>query len=256
MKNKIRVLIISIFSLYILGGVSLFFFQSSFIYFPNNQNFNNCPGFDNALKINWNGTRMYVKKNSNNWLVFYHGNAGSACDRAFLKPEFEKFGYSYIFVEYGGYSNDPQTPSEDLLTQDAKNVDEYLTNQKAAKIVVMGESLGTSVAIFSAQYLNSTEIILISPFNNLVAEASQAMPFYPVKFMLKDHYQSDIWIKALQNVTIIHGTDDKTIPIVLSKKLYQNINSEQKNFIEIGGAGHNDIYKFQGTIGTIDNLLK
>ncbi|MFC1756459.1 hypothetical protein ACFLY1_00730, partial [Patescibacteria group bacterium] len=72
--------------------------------------FKSCTFFQDSQKINIGGTRAYYKENSKKLILFYHGNAGSACDRSFLRDEFQKLGYSYIFVEYTGYSNDSRKP--------------------------------------------------------------------------------------------------------------------------------------------------
>jgi pimeloyl-ACP methyl ester carboxylesterase len=256
MNKKIRILISILVGSYVVFGVVLYFYQSHFIYFPSQKDFNDCPGFADSQKISWQGTRMYVKNTSDKWVVFFHGNAGSACDRTFMKSQFEKFNYSYIFVEYAGYSNDPRKPSEKLLTQDAKNAVEYLATQHPATTAIIGESLGTAMATYAATILNPDKLILISPFNNLPSAASLSLPMYPVNVMIKDTYPTDQWINNLQNVIIIHGDQDTTIPIALGRKLFNNIASDKKEFIEIPDAGHNDIYSFPGTIDAIHNALQ
>ena len=88
------------------------------IYYPDNQDFYGCEGFKDYEKINFNGTRFYLFEQSDSVLVYYHGNAGSACDRSFLKDIFEQSNHTLVFVEYAGYSNDTKKPSVVLFLKD------------------------------------------------------------------------------------------------------------------------------------------
>ena len=68
--------------IYCLFGLFLFLNQKSMLYYPDNQDFANCDRFDDYQKINFQGTRFYLKEESlDSVLVYYHGNAGSSCDR-------------------------------------------------------------------------------------------------------------------------------------------------------------------------------
>lgn len=89
-KKMISSVIIAMIITYFLVGLYLFFFQKSMIYFPNDQDFESCTGFKDYEKINHNGTRFYLKQISDQAIIYYHGNAGSACDRSFIKDLFEQ----------------------------------------------------------------------------------------------------------------------------------------------------------------------
>ena len=104
-KYLIIILIVILVIYYFFNSIAMYMNVTDYIYFPNEQDFNNCPGFSDSEKKEHQGTRFYYTENSDKLLIFYHGNAGSACDRAFIKDQFKQMGYSTIFVEYAGFSN-------------------------------------------------------------------------------------------------------------------------------------------------------
>lgn len=255
MRNIFKKTLLVVLAAYIWFGIYLFIFQSKYIYFPNKQNFNKCPSFSKAEKLNLNGTRAYYKKNSDKLIVFYHGNAGSACDRAFLGDEFEKLRYSYIIVEYAGYSNDSKRPSKELLMQDARNVNNFLKNIEYSNLVLAGESLGGSIALYHSIIAKEDKVLLLSPFDNIINIAKRTYPIYPMGIMLREKYDNKEWIGDLNDIMIIHGKDDNIIPAEESKKLFEKIKIKNKKFIEIEGAGHNDLFSISDTYSWIYTYL-
>ena len=257
MKKIIKVAIILILSIYIIFGFILFIFQKKFVYYPDNQNFNYCDGFKDSQKININGTKAYYKKNSEKLVVFYHGNAGSACARSFLKDEFEKQGLSYIFVEYSGYSADTKRPSKELLMKNVENINQFIKSQNFSEVAIAGESLGTSLAVYHSSIANTDKLLLISPFYSMLDIAKVNYGMYPVSLMLTENYDSSEWMKNSQtkDVEIIHGSADDIVPINQSKMLFNEVPTANKKFVEVLGAHHNDIYNFKETYINIDTFL-
>lgn len=245
-------------SVYIIFGFILFLFQEKYIYFPNEQDFYKCPGFADAEKINLQGTRFYYKYISDTLVVFYHGNAGSACDRAFFKSIFEKNKYSYIFVEYAGYSNDKKIPNKNRILQDVVRVNEFIKNKSPKKIILMGESIGTGPAAFHSTLFPADKIILINPFNQLVEVAQKHYPYYPVKLLFRNNFENDVWLKTFGGeILLLHAGNDSIIPLSSSKKLYNFlINKNKKIQYVVVGADHNDIYDFELTWETLNKFIK
>ncbi|MEK7106949.1 MAG: alpha/beta hydrolase [Patescibacteria group bacterium] len=254
-KALIRILT-SIVLIYLGFGALIFARQNSYIYYPSNQDFNACEGFSDSEKLNLNGTRAYYKNVSDKLMVFYHGNGGSACDRAFLKDTFTGMGYSYIFVEYAGYSNDDKKASQKLIMEDVENVNDFLKTLDYQKLAIVGESLGASLALYHSSMTDEDKLLLISPFYSLGGAASIHYPVYPISLLLRDKYKSYLWINDIKDVEIIHGTKDTIIPITESKKLFDEINVKNKKFVEVSGADHNDTYDYSETWLGIADFLK
>ena len=253
-RDKIIILIFVIF--YVTFGFLAFFFQAKIIYHPNQQDFITCPAFATSEKLDLNGTRAYFKRNGPNIVIFYHGNAGSACDRGFIADIFEANSYSFLFPEYTGYSNDTRKPAHDLLKNDVKNIVEYLKNQKYQEIVVAGESIGAGLASYHVSLSAPDKVLLISPFSSLLDIAKNRFWFFPVNLITDNAFINTELLKNFKKeIFIIHGEEDTIIPQKLGQKLFDSLDNQNKKIIVIPEAGHNDLFNFSEMEKAIQNFL-
>ena len=253
-RNKIALSILAI--VYLLFGAFLALYQESIVYYPNSQDFVNCIDFQSAEKINFKGTRMYVKDTNKPTIVLYHGNAGSACDRSFYADIFTHAGYGYIIVEYVGYSNDSRKPTHDLIKNDVQNVVAYIHENHISNVTVVGESIGTGIASYHVSLQSPNKLLLISPFTNLADVAKNRFWFYPTSILVDNAFDNVDNLNHYRNpVTIIHGDNDTIIPHELGQELFESLVT-QKEFVTIQGAGHNDLFAYPETYTAITNLLK
>jgi fermentation-respiration switch protein FrsA (DUF1100 family) len=75
---------------------------------------------------------------------------------------------------------------------------------------------------------------LESPFTSMVELAQKYYPFLPVKFLLKDKYET---IKKLPNINspllVLHGKLDSVVPFSMGKNLFDKANKPKfKYFID------------------------
>lgn len=256
MKKRNKIAIYIFLAFYVLSGTYLTVNQERLIYHPNTQDFESCSAFENAEKVTYKGTRMYVDRGGEGIVVLYHGNAGSACDRYFLADEIKKSGQGYVVVEYAGYSNDFGKPSHERIKQDVRNVSEYLEKEKITKVLVLGESIGTGAASYHASITNPYRVVLISPFSSLRDIAKKSFWFYPTSLMVDNAYDNVALLDNIDGpITIIHGSDDKIIPQELSRKLFKSINTNKKTYVSIPGAGHNNLFSFPNTYEELQKAL-
>jgi pimeloyl-ACP methyl ester carboxylesterase len=253
-RNKIALIVLAVF--YISFGVFLAVYQENIVYYPNTQDFINCEDFKTAKKIDYNGTRMYVKDTDKPIVVLYHGNAGSACNRKFYADIFSQAGYGYMIIEYAGYSNDAKNPSHELIKHDVQNVLEYINENHFSRITVVGESIGTGVASYHVSLQSPDKLLLISPFSDLADIAKNRFWFYPTSILVNNAFDNIANLSQYQNpITIIHGNNDTIIPHKLGQKLFISLKTK-KNFVTIEGAGHNDLFVYPETYTTVTNFLK
>lgn len=243
LKKRLINFLIAFLIVYILFGFILFFSQNSMIYYPDNQNFEDCAGFLDYEKISYNETRFYFRQGSENLMVHYHGNAGSACDRSFFREYFEQENNSIIFVEYAGYSNDSRKPSKELILQDVRNVHDYIKKGSFERVMVYGGSIGSGPASYHA-FLGSVDyLIFVTPFSSLVDVAQSKYILYPVSILLRENYDNLGWLENFYGkVIIFHGSNDLVIPNRFSKKLFDGLVTEKKEYVLIEGYGHNNLY--------------
>lgn len=243
--------------IYLLFALYLFFIQKSMIYYPDNQNFVTCTAFNDYEKLEHNGTRFYYKENSlEDVFVYYHGNAGSACDRAYHKSIFEESGRSVIFVEYIGYSADDKEPSQKLILKDVENIHEFIEAKYFEDIIVYGQSIGSGAASYHALLGNVNSLILVSTFSSLDDIVQSKYIVYPASILLREKYNNSEWLENFKgDLLILHGDSDVDIPARFSQKLFDGIENENKEYILIEGAGHNDMWSFNEFKTRIINFL-
>ncbi|MFO7807663.1 MAG: alpha/beta hydrolase [Candidatus Moraniibacteriota bacterium] len=229
---------------YVLFGFYLFFAQKSILYHPDDQDFKDCRGFREYEKLEHDGTRFYFKKDSDDEaVVYYHGNAGSACDRSDLKSTFEKTGASLYFVEYSGYSNDKVKPSRKLILKDVENIYDYINKKDYNEITVYGQSIGSSVASYHAYLGGVDNLMLTSSFAELSKVAQAKYFIYPASLLLTEEYNNAEWLSEYQGrARLIHGDSDSIIPHKHSKELYDLLQNPHKSYVLIEGRGHNNIW--------------
>jgi len=243
-KIKMLRILVIVLVIYVLFGIYLFLNQKSMIYFPDKQDFESCSGFSDYQKINHSRTRFYFKEGSNEKvIIYYHGNAGSACDRSYFRSTFEKSDASLIFVEYAGYSNDEVKPSKNLILKDVENIRDYIREKSFNNIIIYGQSVGSGAASYHASLGNVDTLILATPFSKLSDVAQAAYKIYPAKLLLKEEYDNTKWLQNYQGrMLILHGDSDRIIPSKLSKKLFESVPSQNKEYFSVRGYGHNDIW--------------
>jgi len=242
-RKFLKNLLVATLITYILFFVIFIFLQKSFIYFPDDQDFKDCQGFLDYEKKTISNTRFYFKQGTDNALIYYHGNAGSTCDRSLIKEFFEENNYSIIFVEYTGYSNDQTKPNKEQIFKDVENIHKFLTKNNLNNNVVYGQSLGSGPASYHASLGNVGKLILVSPFSSMRDLIKSKIKIYPVSIILTEDYNNQDLLSNYNNrLLILHGGEDKQIPVHHSRKLYEGLKNTNKEHIIIENFGHDDIW--------------
>ena len=236
--------ILSLVCFYALLVIIVFFFQRNFLYHPtinsylkDNQNNNEPTEIEKVKiitedKINLTGWFYLNTKMDNKTILFLHGNAGSLENRTYKLNYFKDLNLNFLIIAWRGFSGNKGSPNEQGLYEDAKSAINWLKRRgvKEKDIILYGESLGTGVAVEIAQNKNYAGIILESPFTSMIDMGKKYYPFFPVKFLLKDKFESDKKIDKINiPIFIIHGKVDKIVPYEMGKKMYELAN-EPKYF--------------------------
>ena len=169
-------------------------------------------------------------------IIFFHGNAGNLKNRNYKLNELSKLDINFLIIAYRGFSSNRGKPSENGFYEDARSALDFLKTKgvKEKNLILYGESLGTAVAIETAQNKDLAGIILESPFTSMVELAQKYYPYLPVKFLLKDKYET---IKKLPKINspllVLHGRLDDIVPFSMGKKLFDKANEPKfKYFID------------------------
>ena len=225
---------------YLLVLVILYFFQRNLLYHPSENNY-----FGDKLTVSIDKIKIkskdnielmgwYHKKDSKNYktILFLHGNAGSLENRIHKINHFQNMKINFLIIAWRGFSGNKGNPTEKGLYEDAESAINWLKNKgiRTKDIIIYGESLGTGIATEIAQNNTFAGVILESPFTSMIDAAKNKYPFFPIRFLLKDKYESDKKIKNIKSpLLIMHGESDKIVPFWMGKKMY-DIANEPKYF--------------------------
>ncbi len=180
---------------------------------------------------------------ANGTIVVFNGNAGHRGHRAAIAARFAAHGFATLLVDYRGYGGNPGHPSEAGLARDARAAWAHVASRPdvdPSRVVYFGESLGAAVAIRLAVEHPPAALVLRSPFSSLAALGQRHYPFLPVRWMLKDRFESIERIGALTcPILVIAGDADRIVPFDDTQVLYDAAR-HPKRLVVIRGAGHND----------------
>src|SRR5215470_17848626 len=174
--------------------------------------------------------------------LYFHGNGGALRYRADRYRALTQDGSGLVALSYRGYGGSSGRPSEAGLIEDARAAYAFAAERyPEGRLVLLGESLGTGVAVALAAEKKVARLVLESPYLSTVAIAASAYPFVPVRFLMKDQFRSDLRIRNVTApVLIVHGDRDTVIPIESGEQLYALI-AGPKRFLRVPGGGHEDL---------------
>ncbi len=238
-------------------GVALFFYQRQFLYYPTNNNFEECPHFSSSEKITYQDTNFYYRERSSERVaVFYHGNASSACDMHFLHQLFSPSGYSYLLVEFPGYAQTPGNPTQENLSRTVKQVNDFIEEKNYSEVVLLGQSIGTGLASEHSRIRPRSRLALVSPFEKFSSLIQEKIKIYPGNWLLRDKFNNLPGAQAAQSVLIIHGKEDQLIPPHHAQKLFEKIKKAHKEILLVENFHHNDIFQSPQTHSKLREFLR
>jgi hypothetical protein len=173
-------------------------------------------------------------------ILYFHGNAGGLDLRVERFRAMVKAGMGLLAIEYRGYASSTGSPSERGLKLDgeAAYAAAIASGVAPERIVALGESLGSGVAVALAARHKVGALVLDSPYSSIADVAAAAYWFVPVRALLRDPFRNDLLIGSVKAPTlIVHGTEDVIVPIRFGEKLFALANPP-KEFWRVNGAAH------------------
>ena len=239
--NYFTIIILTFLLIYFFILFTTYFFQRNLLYHPKENNYFGDPlrvsiekvkieTQDNIQLLSW-----HHNKNINNYktILFLHGNAGSLENRIHKINHFKDMNINFLLVSWRGFNGNEGSPTEQGLYEDARSAVRWLKSKGVVEknIIIYGESLGTGVATEIAQYKNFAGIILESPFTSMIDAGKTKYPYLPVRFLLKDKYESNKKIKNIKSpILIMHGKVDNIVPFYMGKKIYELANEPKYSY--------------------------
>ena len=173
-------------------------------------------------------------------ILYFHGNTGGLDLRVNRFQAIAKAGMGLLAIEYRGYASSTGSPSERGLKLDgeAAYAAAIASGGAPERIVPLGESLGSGVAVAVAARHKVGALVLDSPYSSIADVAAAAYWFVPARALIRDPFRNDLLIGFVKAPTlIVHGTKDRLVPIRFGEKLFALANPP-KAFWRVEGASH------------------
>jgi len=244
-KPRMPVILRVVIASYLLLLIGVLMFQNRLLYFPASASVSemladgltawpNGPEFRGLLAAAPGEARATA--------IVFHGNAGHAGHRFFYVEVLTRLGLRVILAEYPGYGPRPGELGEESLVADAGQTIALAHRQFAGPLLIIGESLGAGVAAAAARQQRDqvSGLLLITPWDRLENVASHHYPLLPVRWLLRDQYDSIRHLAALERpVLVAIAGDDEIIPPRFGHALFTAL-PEPKRLSVIDRARHND----------------
>lgn len=237
-KPLFKIACVALF-IYLLLTFLLYLFQRNFLYFPTDQYDH---PFDKMEVSSENETIeiIILNKGNDKALIYFGGNAESVVANAHdFSTNFSDI--TTYLVNYRGYGGSTGKPTEDGNYADALAIYDEI-NKSHSQISVIGRSLGSGIATYLAVNRSIEKIALITPYDSILNVAKSNYFVFPVKFLLKDVYDSASRAKDIKsNVLVISAQNDQVIPRFHTQNLIDAFETDQVLLKVIENTGHNDI---------------
>lgn len=226
----------------VYGGlcVVLYFWQRSMIYFPQRRHDGMGAGL---LTLHREGEQILVStrlRAGPQALIYFGGNAE---DVSLNLPDFSRVfpNHALYLMHYRGYGGSSGGPSEKALVGDGFALFDRVRAEHE-RVVVVGRSLGSGVAVRLAAERQVERLVLVTPFDSLVGIAARHFPYIPVRWLLVDRYESGRYAPKVSAPTLLIAAErDEVIPRWSTELLRPRFAPGVASYEVVREAGHNSI---------------
>jgi fermentation-respiration switch protein FrsA (DUF1100 family) len=181
-------------------------------------------------------------------LLFFHGNAGNISHRRDSIELFHRMGLSVFIFDYRGYGKSRGTPDEPGLYQDAAAAWRYLTEERGIageQILIFGRSLGGAVAARLASEVQARGLILESTLSSAREFATATFPILSRLVTTRYDFNTAQNLSEVNYpVLVLHSPDDEIMPFHLGEKVYMAA-QQPKQFVRMQGDHNNGFLQSQ-----------
>ena len=235
-----RLAIAAVALAYLAICVLVFFVQRSLIYFPQPSSLGDR---DTTIDVPATDARVVASvrpRPGAKAVVYFGGNAEdvtSSIPR--LAASFPE--HALYLLHYRGYGRSGGKPSEKALVGDALALFD-LAQREHASVEVVGRSLGSGVAVQVASARPVARLVLVSPYDSLMAIARARFPFLPVSLLMLDRYDSSSHApKVTAPTLVIAAENDEVIPRASTERLLARFAPGIATLEVIANADHNSV---------------
>ncbi len=183
-------------------------------------------------------------------VLYFHGNSGNL---GLFNEVFQllyRAGLEIFAIDYRGYGASNGSPSEEGLYRDASAAVDYFNRElrrKGIPVIYWGRSLGGCVAAHAASQNNPDGLILETSFPSKKSMLRYFPQFRLFRIFTRCRLDT---VRHLRRhdfpVLVIHGDQDRTIPIEQGELLFEKLPGP-KAFFHVAGADHINIHRLDSS---------
>lgn len=181
-------------------------------------------------------------------LLYFHGNAEAAAHNLPLADELSARGLGVFLAEYRGYGGLGGSPSEEGLYADGEAALAELgrLGVPPSRVVLVGRSLGSGVAVELATRHRAAAVVLVSAYTSIVDMGRiVAGPLAP--FVVRDRFDSLGKVgRVAAPLVLLHGSRDDVVPVAMGRRLAAA--RPDARYVEVPGATHDDVPGLAGLV--------
>jgi pimeloyl-ACP methyl ester carboxylesterase len=121
-----------------------------------------------------------------------------------------------LAVNYRGYGDSQGDPAEIRIVDDGCMLFDWLAARNHVdprRIAVVGRSLGSGVAVQVAKERPAHSVVLITPYDSILAIAKRKFRAMPIHYMLRHRFESIKYAPALHAPTfVLRAASDDVVP--------------------------------------------
>jgi len=200
---------------------------------------------------------LHFKSKDSKGVVFYlKGNSRSIKGWGKFAVDFTNHNWDVIMIDYRGFGKSTGKRTQQTMKDDVLEIyDQIKAKVEEKYIIVYGRSLGTGLATKVASVNNPRMLILACPYYSMSNNVQRYLPFIPLGLVMRYSMPTYKWIKYVKcPIKIIHGTNDRVIPMKSSIRL-SKINSALTRVYPIIGGGHKNLHNFEGYHRALREIL-
>jgi len=252
--NEITSIALVLISVYLLLAAFLYIYQRKLIYYP--MPVDTEFGATEVVVDN-QGIRLHgwiLNPGQDKAVIYFGGNSELITHRrGFFEDVFRD--YSVYLINYRGYGNSQGNPSEAGLFSDALAIFDYAAARHDS-VSAYGRSLGSGVAVYLAATRQLEKLILLTPYDSVVAVAQKAYPLFPVRYLIKDRFDSAALAGDIDIPVLISSAEfDREIKLAHTLALKKSFNRALVDYQMIAGAEHNNIVDFPNYRETVQQFV-
>lgn len=240
MQRMFSLLLLTVLGVYGAACLALYVLQGSFIYYPPMTPMFPAPR-TSTLAVP--GAELKVSERplaGARALVYLGGNGEDvSASLPLLNAAFPE--HALYLLHYRGYLGSTGTPSEASNVADALALFDRVAAEHG-EIVVIGRSLGSGIAVQVASQRPVARLVLVTPYDSLQELAAKQFPYFPVRWLLRDKYESWRYAPRVTAPTLLLMAEhDTIIPARSTEQLLSRFPRGVATMTVIRGTGHNTI---------------